>query len=354
MDSQPGDKFYLELIYSPKSVSKFTNPISGMLLGAKCFYECETDFNSVLSPLIISPKELIFEEKVIHPDGKEKIHSIKYIEMENVSSDSITWNTSIAGSFSETSSFTLFSKNGKIEPGKKEKLEISFNPSDPGSFSAILNIGIDCMESGSIIPIHMKGMAMKPCIYFEPQEIFFPVVPLGQTSQAVFWIWNAGCDSGDIIAEIPSEIKRPDLMFDLSFPEGRLLKENGSIPCLVEFTAKSTKPISFTVRVPFQDTESSKYFLTIHGTSDYSDITNFPYFLNASSSSIQAIRTSQKQYLHKRAFKTPGGIIIHNLDRRNEVEKTLNCKFQNLAFWLNEPFGQQIVRFQALFYRLNY
>ncbi len=252
------------------------------------------------------------------------------MEIVNTTSDTIPWNSSLYLDSSDQAGFSLSPSAGALRPGTKQEIRVKFDPSTAGIFVGIIQLIISYLGLEAEFSVKVSGFALYPSIVFDPPEIFLPVVALGVTSTAMVWISNNGCENGDIIAEIPNEIKRSDITFELTFPEGRTLKEHGrKLPCLLKFTAKSGRPVSFTIRIPFQDSEFSKYYLTVHGTSD------------ASVTSLQAldfIHNEGSRHLGAR-FQTPVGLILESEKEIHKAEAFWTKIFEGIIFWVNESVG---------------
>ena len=339
VDSQPGDRFKIDLLYSPKIVKTINTKFTAYTLGNKSHrFECHTKTTALQCPIKPVDKEINFGEKVIHPETRGAIPETKEFTVQNISKLPVDWNCEVDMPPNyEHAVFSVSPKLGTIQPGSNQVITISYQPISTGSFHGVARLQVIYLDFESFFPVNLKGSAMHPAMLFDPPEVFMPIVPCGVQSTALLWLTNAGCDSGDIIVEIPPEIKRSDIAFEMYFPEGRFLKDDGDrIPCLVKFQAK--KPISFTIRVPFQDPEFSKYYLTVHGTSDSSYLTLLPYSLNT------PIQLNYKMHLARKDFQTPSGVICSGHDKFSKAEALWNSTFALISFWLNENLGSNTVQ----------
>lgn len=386
MDSNPGDRFVVDIIYAPTSIGNYSGAISGHMLGCATqsgsivvsqmvslisgIVHIPIECNGINSPIQISSKSIVFKEKIMHIQPVKSGHEIPIISqltLTNVSEEPVDFICQI--SMNDTGIFSVEPTKGNLGVGKTQKLNVTFSPFKTGVFETKLNIGIKYMNIDSSIPVKLLGSAANPTVTFSPPEIYLPIVPHGIESSVIFSIINMGCERGEIIPQFPSEITKPGLNFEVVFPEGKILKPDGEkLTCLVKFTNSTTpaKPVSFTVRIPFLDSEGNKFYLPIHGTSCTSILTNMTYmwmhqpeikFVNFNDSWGYRIESPETDLglndQQKRAKilnseiipRTPIGIPISNQNKILEAEHFLTDTANTLLFWLQDHIGVQLVIF---------
>ncbi|KAJ3372164.1 Cilia- and flagella-associated protein 47 [Kappamyces sp. JEL0680] len=339
IDSQPGDRIAVDLQFSPKSTSSVDAAIPVYLLGSRSHnqlttFDCPVVSRAVSSPIKLSVSTIDFGEKTIHSEGKvRRSPTVKTFEIENTSKEPIPWNGSIIANSVDGHVFAMEPSCAVLDPGAKQEIEVRFDPLVPAAYTSTLQLTIDYLDMESVFSIGLVGHSMRPSIVFSPPELFMPIVPLGDVSMAVLWITNNGCENGDIIAEVPAEIKRADIGFELIFPEGRGLKDGGKLPCVLKFQGKPGKPVSFTIRIPFQDPEFSKYYVTVHGTSDSSCFTLQAF-------SYKPLKfNSMKHSLATKGFQSPSGLCLATAKDLQGADQFWTKTFDSIVFWIHENLG---------------
>lgn len=110
------------------------------------------------------------------------------------------------------------------------------------------------------------------------------VVPLGQTSSLILNIQNDGYNNSNIQALIPQEYQQ--LPLKIKFLNGSTIGVNN--PSLqIEFSFSSPSPISFTMKVEFEDDQKRIFPIFVSGTSDNSILTTFMYFIENQTQDIK-------------------------------------------------------------------
>ncbi|KAJ3253631.1 Cilia- and flagella-associated protein 47 [Boothiomyces macroporosus] len=376
------DRFVVDIIYAPTSIGNYSGAISGHMLGCATqpgivvsqmvslisgIVHIPIECSGINSPIQISSKSIVFKEKIMHIQPVKSGHEIPIISqltLTNVSEEPVDFVCQI--SMNDTGIFSVEPTKGNLGVGKTQKLNVTFSPFKTGVFETKLNIGIKYMNIDSSIPVKLLGSAANPTVTFSPPEIYLPIVPHGIESSVIFSIINMGCERGEIIPQFPSEITKPGLNFEVVFPEGKILKPDGEkLTCLVKFTNSTTpaKPVSFTVRIPFLDSEGNRFYLPIHGTSCTSILTNMTYmwmhqpeikFVNLNDSWGYKIESPETDLglndQQKRAKilnseiipRTPIGIPISNQNKILEAEHFLTDTANTLLFWLQDHIGLQL------------
>lgn len=91
-------------------------------------------------------------------------------------------------------------------------------------------------------------------------QVVLPSVPLGQRSEAVFYVVNGGYDNLELKFRLPPDGRRIPLEVEL--PEGDLIGiARDRLPVLVSF--ESDRPLSFTARLDFLDAEGKRYSILV-------------------------------------------------------------------------------------------
>lgn len=244
-------------------------------------FEIPINVRGVSSPVKISANHLNFET-FINRDGDEN-PAQQVCELANTSTDTIKWNSSFTVELGESEAFTIEPNRGVLEKGNVQIITVTYNPQKPGGYLGKLYINILHPSLESALTVSLKGKSMYPTILFDPPEVFLPISPVGIESRSTVSIINVGCGSGDINPVIPMELRRSDVFFDLFFPEGNFLaNDRDRLSCVLRFIATQEdiiefKPVGFTVKIPFEDTEKNRFYLTVHGTSDCSSLTLLPF-----------------------------------------------------------------------------
>lgn len=110
-----------------------------------------------------------------------------------------------------------------------------------------------------------------------------PAVPLGQRAEAVFYLLNDGFDNLEVSYRLPADSSR--VPFTIELPEGNLIGiARERLPVLVSFTSK--KPLGFTARLDFLDSEGKSYGVNISGLSDNS-LLSVSDFVDANQGALQ-------------------------------------------------------------------
>ncbi|KAJ3321010.1 Cilia- and flagella-associated protein 47 [Boothiomyces sp. JEL0866] len=383
LDSNPGDRYIVDVVYTPCGIGHYNDSITGYLLGCSSHtgivaisqqvsvitgqFTIPLDCKGINSPIVISSNNILFKEKIMHAHQGKSIHEIpimSQLTLQNVSDEQVEYICQI--SMNDTGIFSVEPTKGVLSVGKVQKLTVTFSPVKTGSFESKLNIGIRYLNIDSSIPVRLFGSAANPTVTFSPPEIYLPVVPHSIESSYIFSIINMGCERGEILPQFPTEITKPGLNFDVIFPEGKILKSDGEkLTCMVKFTNNSlpAKPISFTVRIPFLDSEGNRFYLPVHGTSCTSMLTNLAYLwmhqpevkLNKFNESwgyrIESTETDlglndqqkrAKILNSELVLRTPNGIAISNPHKTLEAEQFWAETANTLLFWLQDHIGLQL------------
>ncbi|KAJ3272213.1 Cilia- and flagella-associated protein 47 [Terramyces sp. JEL0728] len=377
LDSNPGDRYIVDIVYTPSFNIRYIDPISGYLLGSNTSTEVANissemalitgqfsipiDSKGIHSPIDISTKSIVFKDKIMHASQPKMPHdtpSTSQFTIQNVSNEPVDYVCQI--SMNDGGIFSVEPTKGVLQIGKAQTLTVSFSPIKTGSFEARLNVGIKYMNVDSSIPVKLNGTAANPTVNFSPPEIYLPIVPHGVESSVIFSIINMGCERGEILPQFPPELTKQGISFDIFFPEGKILKSDGEkLTCKVKFTNITcpAKPISFTVRIPFLDSEGNRFSLPIHGTSCTSFLTNLPYmwmhqpeikFLQVNNNWCYRIEAFESDAglneQQKRAkilnaglnVRTPTGIPISGSAKVLEAEQFWTVTASTILFWLQD------------------
>jgi hypothetical protein len=255
-------------------------------------------YRGLPSPINLSSSRIEFKDQTIPLSG-QPIEYEQFFEFNNESSSAIKWNIVISGT--ELPEFYAEPVKGILEIGSLQRIKVIFHPQKNGFSDATLKLSLIQQNLECSIPIELTGNAIHPTIVFEPSEIFLPITPRTNFTDAKVFIHNIGCQLAEITPLPPPDIKKHGGMFEFQFPEGGCLKGDGErLPCIIKYTRQNLEdssfvPVSFTVRIPFEDSEKNKFYLKVHGTSDNSVLTLLPYFALADAGACED--SNAKQYI---------------------------------------------------------
>jgi hypothetical protein len=355
-DCAPGEKLNIEIILRPTDTSAIESILTAYILGFNngkkylpLLFSVDIVLNGLLSPISLSSSDITFKDQIIQSAIREQNTSEMILQVTNVSNGTIKFHASTKS----TEEFTVEPIKGYLEKEATQNFKVVFKSQKAGCFESMLNLSINDQNIVSIIPIKLKGCAFNPSILFDPPEIFLPILPRNLTTSATFFIINIGCQMTDITPPIPDEIIKQGGNIELIFPEGSILKKYGErLPCIIRYTQnlpienEKFTPISFTIRLPFEDTEKNQFYLKIYGTSDNSLLTLLPYF----SSERGHSKEINNPFIHKfisnlpLEFKTPSGFILKNSDDAARVDLFWTKTIYSIHVWFHDYMGTSAVK----------
>ena len=142
-----------------------------------------------------------------------------------------------------------------------------------------------------------------PRIYFDKRELILPIVPLGIESSIKFKVKNEGYENEQIKAEF-EVYPQGVLPVKFNFLENNNIIGYTKSELKCEIKMLSNRPITFTTKLIFYDTEGKQYPILVAGTTDNCIFTNYSFF----------------QRTPKNAYE-----IIYDKDTKNvNIKKTIN------------------------------
>ena len=125
--------------------------------------------------------------------------------------------------------------------------------------------------------LRLEGEGLIPRIYIDKRELILPIVPLGIESSIKFKIKNEGYENEEIKAEF--EIYQQGVLpIKFNFLENNNIIGYSKTELKCEVKLLSNKPISFTTKLIFYDTEGKQYPIMVSGTVDNCLFTNYSFF----------------------------------------------------------------------------
>ena len=125
--------------------------------------------------------------------------------------------------------------------------------------------------------IRLEGEGLFPRIYIDKRELILPVVPLGIESSIRFKIKNEGYENEEIKAEF-EVYQQGVLPITFNFLENNNIIGYSKTELKCEVKMLSNKPISFTTKLIFYDSEGKQYPIMVSGTADNCLFTNYSFF----------------------------------------------------------------------------
>ncbi|GAB5362482.1 hypothetical protein AAMO2058_000800600 [Amorphochlora amoebiformis] len=175
--------------------------------------------------------------------------------------------------------FQITNVEGTLAPGESKKITVIFNPCEPIAYRTKLQLVLGDSKT-TYLEIPLEGWGSFPMLSFSTQEVLLPICPLGVSSRAAIKVNNCGYTSQSISYVTSGEIK--DIPLKVSFPNGSTL--NTRVKTLeAQLTFKSKKPVSFSTKVRFLDSDENAFPLQVIGMTDNCLLSNQDYLtLNAS------------------------------------------------------------------------
>jgi len=220
-----------------------------------------------------------FGTKVVVKDRLKKAPYHHDLQITNEDSGDVDWSIGLGAVPNDPTpgaeaTFTIEPSSGTLACGGVKTIRICFVPENDDSYEFKLPVFLDGDTEKRYIELSVKGIGRFPMITFDEDEVVLPVVPLGLKSIATFHVLNGGHDQLQLQVKLPADTDR--IPIQLEFPEGQTLgigKEK--LPVRVLF--QTDKPLSFTARVDFLDSDSNRFSIKVTGTADNSLCSVYPY-----------------------------------------------------------------------------
>lgn len=225
-----------------------------------------------LKPRFYLEKTIVdFDKKVISLQEKS-FPVFRHPLISNPEIHSVKWRVDTTG-IDKAMTFAIKPNEGVLEPGNFSHMHVSFNPTQPVAYEEHVNLYLDGAAE-AYMSLTLLGQGTVPRILFDRREVILPIVPLNITSKVVFFIVNDGYENVELDYKIVQDAVKLDI--SLNFPDGRQLGSTKQ-RLAVEAVFQSPKPISFTARIDFMDSDKIRYPIAVSGTADNSLLTAFPF-----------------------------------------------------------------------------
>ena len=203
----------------------------------------------------------------------------------------LKWYFKTTEEFENEGIFSIIDKEGLIPEDQDffAKIQISFTPREKREYKAqVILVVVDPQGKEINKTIRLEGEGLFPRIYFDKRELILPIVPLGMESSIRFKVKNEGYENEQIKAEF--EIYPQGVLpVKFNFLENNNIIGYSKSELKCEVKMMSNKPITFTTRLIFYDTEGKQYPIMVAGTTDNCIFTNYSFFQRTSRSTYEII-----------------------------------------------------------------
>ena len=222
------------------------------------------------------PKTFIYDNAKNYKTKEIKISSVdrkralkwKFINYENEKN------------FSEKIFNIMEGNEGEITANEDHHIPIrfSFVPKEKKIYKSTITLLVTDEEGTEIYKtLRLEGEGLFPRIYIDKRELILPIVPLGVESSIKFKVKNEGYENEEIKAEF-EVYQQGALPIKFSFLENNNIIGYSKTELKCQVKMLSTKPISFTTKLIFFDSEGKQYPIMVSGTSDNCLFTNYSFF----------------------------------------------------------------------------
>ena len=227
-----------------------------------------------ISEMVVKfPKTFIYENEKNYKTKEIKIASAQRKK-------SLKWYFKTSQEFDDEGIFNIIDKEGEIPPSQElfANIQFSFTPREKKEYKAQVTLVVIDSDGNEINKIiRLEGEGLLPRIYFDKRELILPIVPLGIESSIKFKVKNEGYENEQIKAEF--EVYQQGVL-----PVKFYFLENNNIigytknELKCEIKMLSNRPITFTTRLIFYDSEGKQYPILVAGTTDNCIFTNYSFF----------------------------------------------------------------------------
>ena len=173
---------------------------------------------------------------------------------------------------------------GEIPPNTEIQIPIifSFVPKEKKNYKSQITLLVTDEEGTEINKnLRLEGEGLYPRIYIDKRELILPIVPLGVESCIKFKVKNEGYENEEIKAEF-EVYQQGSLPIKFNFLENNNIIGYSKTELKCQVKMLTNKPISFTTKLIFYDTEGKQYPIMVSGTSDNCLFTNYSFFQRTS------------------------------------------------------------------------
>ena len=280
----PQESISFDFIFFPNSFDNenldfYTN---FKLIGATPEYgglRREVIAQKIESIITISEMYVRFPKTFIYENEKNfKTKEIKIAAAQR--KKALRWHFITSDEFKEEAIFNIIDKEGEIplEQDIFATIKFSFTPREKKHYKTQVTLVVTDSDGNSINKnIRLEGEGLLPRIYFDKRELILPIVPLGIESSIKFKVKNEGYENEQIKAEF-EVYTQGVLPVKFNFLENNNIIGYTKNELKCEVKMLSTKPITFTTRLIFYDTEGKQYPILVAGTTDNCIFTNYSFF----------------------------------------------------------------------------
>ena len=176
--------------------------------------------------------------------------------------------------------FNIINTEGEIPAEENVFVPIKFGfiPKEKKKYKSQVELLVtDSEGTETYKTIRLEGEGLIPRIYIDKRELILPVVPLGIESSIQFKIKNEGYENEEIKAEF-EVYQQGALPLKFNFLENNNIIGYSKTELKCEVKMLSNKPISFTTKLIFLDSEGRQYPIMVSGTADNCLFTNYSFF----------------------------------------------------------------------------
>jgi len=273
------DFIFLPISFDNEAFDFYTN---FKLVGANSEYQGlkrEVIAQKIESIITISEMVVKFPKTFIYEN--EKNFKTKEIKLASVQKNkALKWHFITTEEFVNEGIFNIINKTGEIPKDVDifASIQFSFTPREKKHYKSQVTLVVTDSDGNEIHKIiRLEGEGLLPRLYFDKRELILPIVPLGIESSIKFKVKNEGYENEEIKAEF--EVYQQGILpVKFSFLENTNIIGYSKNELKCEVKLLSNKPITFTTRLIFYDTEGKQFPILVAGTTDNCIFTNYSFF----------------------------------------------------------------------------
>ena len=227
-----------------------------------------------ISEMVVKfPKTFIYENEKNYKTKEIKIASAQRKK-------SLRWYFVTSDEFKEEGIFDIVDKEGIIPQDQDifANIKFTFTPREKKQYKTQVTLVVKDSDGKEINKtIRLEGEGLLPRIYFDKRELILPIVPLGIESSIRFKVKNEGYENEQIKAEF-EVYAQGVLPVKFYFLENNNIIGFSKNELKCEIKMLSNRPITFTTRLIFYDSEGRQYPIMVAGTADNCIFTNYSFF----------------------------------------------------------------------------
>jgi len=349
---QPTKSLCLCLHFSPKDTEPYQFTLPLLLAGINRAVPgvVRIVHGEGLKPrFLVEPATLRFKNKVI--SREKNFPALDTLLLSNPGAFPTSWRLDVTA-LEQKGIFSVKPTEGTIESGNYANVRVGFNPLEAIEYEGKANLYLD-RSADPYMTLTFQGEGTVPKIAFDRREVILPIVPLNIPAKTTFYVVNGGYDNVELRFAVPQDAG--NLQISIDMPDGKQLGVTKQrIPAEVTFL--SSRPISFTTRLDFFDSENNRYSIPLSGTADNSLLTAFPFiqrnpeevrFELSDSGAVQLLQEveSDAELASEKGksggFRTSGGSSVVSRSAKSIIgfnpipQQLLEKSLEFLARWFN-------------------